>query len=96
MSKVKFKECKIGRDRYRIVECQTCGKVFNACSNGSIAGIMYQCPEANCRAAGRGTLVSVDKETASEFIRNRIENTHNDSIKQYAEKAYHKIFEGQD
>lgn len=70
---MKFKECKIGKKYYRIVECQTCGKIFNAYKNGKIAGILYSCIEMNCRTPGNGKIESVSKETAKEFIKTELE-----------------------
>lgn len=65
--KQKFKETTIGRRRYRIVRCKTCGKITNAYENGNKdAGILYSC--IFCRGRHKGGLEPVTKEEAYAFI----------------------------
>lgn len=62
-----FKETTIGKNRFRVVRCTNCGKIFNAYQNGKISGILMYCNEIGCM--NKGTIESVDKETAMEFIK---------------------------
>ena len=70
---MKYKECKIGKKFYRIVQCKTCGKIFNAYESGKISGILYNCIEIPCRTPGNGAVESVPKETAMKFIKEDLE-----------------------
>lgn len=66
--KKKYKECKIKKHRYRLVECKTCKTRFNAYINGKTEGILYNCPNIECRKPKRGELNSIPSKDAYENI----------------------------
>lgn len=65
-----FEEITLMKKRYRIVRCKNCEKIFNAYLNGKATGILYHCPEMNCRGLMDNELESVSKEEAADFIIN--------------------------